>query len=76
MLDPSNGGESQQDEKWKVFALLEKNKQGLVLERNSEVLYQVYILYDYLKVQKVNACMVNGLFYGRIQGTGMENIWY
>ena len=43
MLDPRNGGESQnENEKWKMFALLEKNKQGLVLKKDSEVLYQVY----------------------------------
>ena len=44
MLDPRNGGEVQQhNEKWKVFVLLEKNKQGVILQKNSEVLYQVYI---------------------------------
>ena len=36
------GGESQhENEKWKVFMLLEKNKQGLVFQKGSEVLYQV-----------------------------------
>ena len=42
MLDLRRGGESQnENEKWKVFVLLEKNKQGLVLNEGSEVLYQV-----------------------------------
>ena len=46
MLDhwPMNGGESQHEyEKWKVFVhvLLEQEKQGLVLKKDSEVLYQV-----------------------------------
>ena len=47
MLELMNGGESQHvNEKWKAFALLEiKNKQGLVLERGSEVLYQV-VMHD------------------------------
>jgi hypothetical protein len=37
------GGESQhENEKWKVFALLGMNKQGLVLKKGSEVLYQVH----------------------------------
>ena len=39
MLDSSNGGER---EKWKVFVLLDKNKQGLVLKKGSELLYQVH----------------------------------
>ena len=40
MLDPNNhGGER---EKWNMFILLDKNKQGLVLKRGSEVLYQVH----------------------------------
>ena len=44
ILDPRNGGESQSEkEKWKVFVLLERNKQGLILQKNSEVLYQVCI---------------------------------
>ena len=43
MFDPGNGGESQtENEKWKVFALLEMSKQGLVLNKGSEVLYQVH----------------------------------
>ena len=42
MLDPKNRSESQlKYEKWKVFALLKQRKQGLVLNKNSEVLYQV-----------------------------------
>jgi hypothetical protein len=42
MFDPKKGGESQhENEKWKVFVLLEKNKQGLVFTKGSEVLYQV-----------------------------------
>ena len=42
MLDRRSGGESQHEtEKWKVFVLLEQNKQGLVLNEGSEVLYQV-----------------------------------
>jgi hypothetical protein len=40
MLDPKKRGESQL-EKWKVFVLLRKNKHGLVLNKGSEVLYQV-----------------------------------
>jgi hypothetical protein len=45
MLDTRNGDEIQQcNEKWKVFVLLGKNKHGLTLQKNSEVLYQVYIL--------------------------------
>jgi hypothetical protein len=42
MLDPRNGDEVQQlNEKWKVFELLGRTKQGLILKKNSEVLYQV-----------------------------------
>ena len=42
MLDPIRGDESEhENEKWKVFVLLEKNKQDLVLNKCSEVLYQV-----------------------------------
>ena len=44
MFDPWNGDESQhENEKWKVFVLLETNKRGLVLNKGSEVLYQVYL---------------------------------
>ena len=44
MFDLRNEDESQhENEKWKVFVLLKKNKQGLVFKKNSEVLYQVYI---------------------------------
>ena len=43
MLSPKMGGESQHDnEKWKIYVLLERNKQGLVLRNGSEVLYQVH----------------------------------
>ena len=63
MLDPRNGGEVQPDnEKWNVFVLLEKNKQGLVLQKNSEVLYQVNA--PRCKTN-INAYMI----YGRIQDT-------
>ena len=52
MLDPRNRGESHQheNEKWKVFVLLEKNKQGVVFKKNSdsEVLYQVHLQYTYI----------------------------
>lgn len=42
MLDPKKGDESEhENDKWKVFVLLEKNKQGLVLNKGSEILYQV-----------------------------------
>ena len=63
MLDPRNRGDSQlKNGKWKVFVLLEQKKQGLILEKGSEVLYQVYAycdgnLYD-TKIS--NTCMVNG----------------
>ena len=65
MLDPRNGGEVQPDnEKWNVFVLLEKNKQGLVLQKNSEVLYQV-------NMKLAPRCKTNNAYviYGRIQGT-------
>ena len=39
ILDPNNGVERV---KWKVFVLLDKSKQGLVLKKGSEVLYQVH----------------------------------
>ena len=43
MFHPKMGGESKHDnEKWKLFVLLERNKQGLVLRKGSEVLYQVH----------------------------------
>ena len=42
MLDQKNGGECQlQNELWKVFVLLEQKKQGLELQKDSEVVYQV-----------------------------------
>ena len=42
MLDPRNGGNSQlENEKWKVFVLLEQKKHGVVLKKGSEVLHQV-----------------------------------
>ena len=42
MFDLRNEDESQhENEKWKVFMLLEKNKQGLILPKASEILYQV-----------------------------------
>jgi hypothetical protein len=45
MLDLSNGDESQHEkQKWKVFVLLPQKKQGLILKKGSEVLYQVCIL--------------------------------
>ena len=43
--DPKRKGESQNEkEKWKIFVLLKKDKQGLVLNKDSEVLYQVYTI--------------------------------
>ena len=43
LLDTRNGGESQfENKEWKVFALLERKKQGLVLKKGSEVLHQVH----------------------------------
>jgi hypothetical protein len=67
MLDPRNGGEIQQhNEKWKVFVLLGKNKHGLTLEKNSEVLYQVCILRLFPKHKKMHD---EWTLYGRIQGT-------
>ena len=50
MLDPNNGGER---DKWKVFVLLDKNKQGLVLKKGSEILYQV------------NSAIMHGEYYTR-----------
>lgn len=42
MLDPRNLGFSEnENDKWKVFVLLEKNKQHFLFKSGSEVLYQV-----------------------------------
>ena len=51
MLGPKMGDESKhKNEKWKIFVLLERNKQGLVLRKGSEVLYQVY--------RQISSCVV------------------
>ena len=58
MIDPRKGGESQhENEKWKVFVLLEQKKHGLVLRKDSEVLYQVRCIHLMVtcKTQKSNA---------------------
>ena len=44
MLDQNN---EDKREEWKVFVLLENKKQGLVLEKGSEVLYQVLWLINH-----------------------------
>ena len=59
MLDPKRRGESQREtEKWKVFVLLEQKKQGLVLNKDSEVLYQVYI-----KLINLKPCILISVYY-------------
>ena len=44
MLESGNGGKLEQhsNKKWKFFALQERNKQGLVLKKGSEILFQVH----------------------------------
>ena len=57
MLDPRNRDERRQsNDKWKVFVLLKRNKQGLVLKKNTEVLYQVLIRLVPKRIQKSNLC--------------------
>ena len=57
MLDTKIGGVSQNENvKWKVFALLEKNKQGLVFKKGSEVLYQVHN--ENVSSHKINILLV------------------
>ena len=73
MLDPKNLGESQlENEKWKVFVLLDKNKQDLVLQKGSEVLYQVH----QNNISSHNKHDVRMHVYGRIQCIGQEIIQY
>ena len=44
MFDQKNEDEV---EEWTVFVLLEPKKQGLILKKGSEVLYQVCLYYKY-----------------------------
>ena len=51
VCDTKNGGEPH--EKWKAFVLPEQKNQGLVLDKGSEVLYQV-CKYHTSKIMMVN----------------------
>ena len=60
MLHPKKEDEFQhKNEKWKVFVLLEKSKQGLVLKEGAEVLCQVHGEYRIVMHAIQNTCVIN-----------------
>ena len=54
MLESGNRGKLEQhsNKKWKFFTLQERNKQGLVLKKGSEILFQV--VHAYIIVKSLN----------------------
>ena len=64
MLGQKMGGESKHDnEKWKVLVLLERNKQGLVFRKGSDVLYQVHRQISTHVIELLHRCLIYCMIY-------------